>query len=203
MQHETSNRRELFTQRHSSSCQDIWTPSNTSVRTSNLALSRPVLGSTQSPIQWSIRRGYEGSGTWSWPPPTTVQITKEWSYNSTTAHDFVVREGQFYLCQWLSSPVNLPATYILLKNQPLYILRWSQKCDPAVYLVFPTTSLSVYFCLCGVSSSSKGSSRLRLKCDGTRAEARFRLSAKRTSPFKSAGVISSIDYWQPRCAHQR
>jgi len=27
----------------------------------------------------------------------------------------------------------------------------------------------------------------RLKCDGTRAETRFRLSAKRTSPFKSAG----------------
>jgi len=26
-------------------------------------------------------------------------------------------------------------------------------------------------------------SRLRLKCDGTRAETRFRLSAKRTSPF--------------------
>ena len=30
-------------------------------------------------------------------------------------------------------------------------------------------------------------SRLRLKCDGTRAETRFRLSAKRTSPFKPAG----------------
>jgi hypothetical protein len=29
--------------------------------------------------------------------------------------------------------------------------------------------------------------RLRLKCDGTRAKTRFRLSAKRTSPFKSAG----------------
>jgi len=29
-------------------------------------------------------------------------------------------------------------------------------------------------------------SRLRLKCDGTRAEIIFRLSAKRTSPFKSA-----------------
>ena len=29
-------------------------------------------------------------------------------------------------------------------------------------------------------------SGLRLKCDGTRAETRFRLSAKRTSPFKSA-----------------
>jgi hypothetical protein len=30
--------------------------------------------------------------------------------------------------------------------------------------------------------------RLRLKCDGTRAETRFRLSAKRTSVFKSAGA---------------
>jgi hypothetical protein len=30
--------------------------------------------------------------------------------------------------------------------------------------------------------------RLRLKCDGTRAETRFRLSAKRTSPLKSAGA---------------
>ena len=43
----------------------------------------------------------------------------------------------------------------------------------------------------------------QLKCDGTRAETRFRLSAKRTSPFKSAGGVSSFDYWQPRCAHQR
>ena len=30
--------------------------------------------------------------------------------------------------------------------------------------------------------------RLRLKCDGARAETRFRFSAKRTSPFKSAGA---------------
>jgi len=30
--------------------------------------------------------------------------------------------------------------------------------------------------------------RLCLKCDGTRAENKFRLSAKRTSPFKSAGA---------------
>jgi hypothetical protein len=30
--------------------------------------------------------------------------------------------------------------------------------------------------------------RLRLQCDGTRAETRFRLSAKRASPFKSAGA---------------
>jgi hypothetical protein len=35
--------------------------------------------------------------------------------------------------------------------------------------------------------------RLLLKCDDTRAETRFRLSAKRTSPFKSAGAsVQSI-----------
>ena len=33
----------------------------------------------------------------------------------------------------------------------------------------------------------------QLKCDGTRAETRFRLSTKRTSPFKSAGAsVQSI-----------
>ena len=30
--------------------------------------------------------------------------------------------------------------------------------------------------------------RGQMKCDGIRAETRFRLSAKRTSPFKSAGA---------------
>jgi hypothetical protein len=45
--------------------------------------------------------------------------------------------------------------------------------------------------------------RVLLKRDGTRAESRFRLSPKRTGPFKSAGVVSSIDCWQPSCARQR
>jgi hypothetical protein len=34
--------------------------------------------------------------------------------------------------------------------------------------------------------------RLRLKCDGTRVETRFRLSEKTTSPFKSAWGVSSL-----------
>jgi len=38
------------------------------------------------------------------------------------------------------------------------------------------------------NSAFKYISRLRLKCDGTRAETRFRLSAKRTSPLKSVGA---------------
>ena len=36
--------------------------------------------------------------------------------------------------------------------------------------------------------SEKTDGRLHLKCDGPRAETRFRLSAKWTSPFKSAGA---------------
>ena len=42
-------------------------------------------------------------------------------------------------------------------------------------MVYPVV-LKIYFSI------------LRLKCDGTRAETRFRLSAKRTSPFKPAGA---------------
>ena len=34
----------------------------------------------------------------------------------------------------------------------------------------------------------RSSGKLHFKRDGTRAETRFRLSAKRTSPFKSAGA---------------
>ena len=40
----------------------------------------------------------------------------------------------------------------------------------------------------GFTSPYHFTSRLHLKRDGTRAEIRFRLSAKRTSPFKSAGA---------------
>ena len=39
-----------------------------------------------------------------------------------------------------------------------------------------------------LSKSYNDGGRMRLKCDGTRAETRFRLSVKRTSPFKSAGA---------------
>jgi len=42
--------------------------------------------------------------------------------------------------------------------------------------------------------------RISLKCDGTSAENLFRVSAKRTSPIKSAVGVSSVDCWQPRCA---
>jgi hypothetical protein len=54
-------------------------------------------------------------------------------------------------------------------------------------------SFFINFCNSGNSDKGKRQSeqvcsRLRLKSDGTRAETRFRLSPKRTSPFKSAGA---------------
>jgi hypothetical protein len=57
------------------------------------------------------------------------------------------------------------------------------------------------FWIAPTTTTTTTSGRL-LKCDGTRAETRFRLSAKRTSPFKSAVSVSSVDYWQASCAHQ-
>ena len=45
----------------------------------------------------------------------------------------------------------------------------------------------------GYSCTHFNRGRLRLKCDDTRVETRFRLSAKRTSPLKSAGAsVQSI-----------
>jgi len=46
----------------------------------------------------------------------------------------------------------------------------------------------VDFVCCGMKSKHWYICRLRLKCDGTRAETRFRLSAKRTNRFKSVGA---------------
>jgi hypothetical protein len=49
--------------------------------------------------------------------------------------------------------------------------------------------LAVMYLLLGGGGNLRllNAGRLRLKCDGTRAETRFRLLEKRTSPFKSAG----------------
>jgi hypothetical protein len=60
------------------------------------------------------------------------------------------------------------------------------KCKILLSLIFlkPGWQWWIPICRSGLAAGC----RLRLKCDGTRAETRFRLSAKRTSPFKSAGA---------------
>jgi hypothetical protein len=62
----------------------------------------------------------------------------------------------------------------------------------ATYLILQTLSFAINSdgnenCVL-LGYYAEGSARLRLQCDGTRAETRFGLSAKRTSPFKSAGA---------------
>ena len=52
-------------------------------------------------------------------------------------------------------------------------------CDPTQFRKQQHSHVTCYLHIRG---------RLRLKCDGTRTETRFRLSAKRTSPFKSVGA---------------
>ena len=48
----------------------------------------------------------------------------------------------------------------------------------------------------------KASCRGQLKCDGTHAETRFRLSGRngRVHLNRPVGGVSSVDCWQPRCA---
>jgi len=54
--------------------------------------------------------------------------------------------------------------------------------------IIPLHLFAFIACTVRLNCTFTSSVRLRLKCDGTRAETRFRLSAKRTSPFKSAGA---------------
>jgi len=64
----------------------------------------------------------------------------------------------------------------------------------SVYSVVRTGSLNKAVC----ASSVKGQFRDASKRDGTRAETRFGLSAKRASPFKSAGGggVGTVDSLQ-------
>jgi len=58
-------------------------------------------------------------------------------------------------------------------------------CDTFKHLIYFT---SFYRSFCTLQIKVTYVRRDQLKCDGTRAETIFRLSAKRTSPFKSAGT---------------
>jgi len=67
-------------------------------------------------------------------------------------------------------------------------------------LHFPSlAALCVITFLLGSTTATRG----QLKCDGTHAETRFRLSAKWMNPFKSAWTSVQSTTGQPSCAHQR
>jgi hypothetical protein len=59
---------------------------------------------------------------------------------------------------------------------------------PYLFLFTCTIGLYSLSCCSEYVTVTNEVGRLRFKCDDTRAETKFRLSAKRTSPFKSAGA---------------
>ena len=69
--------------------------------------------------------------------------------------------------------------------------------------VSPSLPLPGSPCAITFQPESTTGTRGKLKCDGTRAETRFRLTAKLTSPFNSAGASVQSTTAQPSCAHQR
>ena len=82
-----------------------------------------------------------------------------------------------YFSSWL-----FPFTFFWIRCYVSFIL-----CTLLFFLTFPLNmTSSVTPCQMMWLNATTG--RLRLKCDGTLTETRFRLSAKRTSPFQSAGA---------------
>ena len=95
-------------------------------------------------------------------------------------------------CDRETSTVRRPCLtrdYCAIKKLPDGCFLWAETCScdwdvikEFCLIICFITSAGLIQRYCGLVSGR----RLRLKCDGTRAETRFRLSAKRTSPFKSA-----------------
>ena len=82
--------------------------------------------------------------------------------------------------------------YYVVRTWPLLLIlpgQLASQHDPAIrlYVVWGNASFVKRYTESSTQRDTE-SGRGRLKCDGTRAETRFRLAAKRTSPFKSAGA---------------
>jgi len=101
---------------------------------------------------------------------------------------------QYYLLAKPNCKIDYDSSYQgMNKTAPTYLMFSSTrnhshrtKCTPSppstlLFTSKPPLEFSQTAELCNIS---KG----RLKCDGTHAETRFRLSAKQASPFKSAGA---------------
>jgi len=119
--------------------------------------------------------------------------------NATNTHCRICRTLIFH-CK--NSCTNCPQCYVVV-TVPVFFIQASFISAHSFRKLNGALNMTRVSCKWGYANSMVITGRGQLKSDGTRAETRFRLSAKRTSPFKSAGGVSSVDYWQPRCAQQR
>ena len=80
----------------------------------------------------------------------------------------------------------------ILVHDDLRTARYGSTRTPCIFLLSQPLSMKVWT-VEKLPTVPERLNRLRLKYDGTRAETRFRLSAKRTNPFQSAGAsVQSI-----------
>jgi hypothetical protein len=61
-------------------------------------------------------------------------------------------------------------------------------CPNTHQIILRNINVRMSLCICMYACTLTCGCRLCLKCNGTRAETRFRLSTKRTCPFKPAGA---------------
>jgi hypothetical protein len=112
--------------------------------------------------------------------PLTSQL------HALTSHELTWREDSVSLVEYWSPTCGCRPSISACKAATFSHLGWPihGMCISS-WMVIGMTSCDI--------SVRRITGKLRLKCNGTRAETRFRLSAKRTSPFKSAGGVSSVD----------
>ena len=112
-------------------------------------------------------------------PPTFTQTQISYTKNQKSLHcpvgDLTMR-NLAYTARLLESPC---PTVFSVRKFPFKYLFFVLGTRFACVTLLP-------FTLCYIMSG------VRLKYDGTRAETRFRLSAKRSSPFKSAGASGQL-----------
>ena len=113
-------------------------------------------------------------------PPSTAEVKNEWSYTSAPP----ICRPAAYRNSFLFLPIRL-ASVIILGTYHCFLWSFFHFKHKARWYF----NREIYcHCTSSIKSVEQTVGRMRLKCDGTRAETRFRLSTKRTSPFKSAGA---------------
>ena len=121
-----------------------------------------------------------------------------------------IRKAQFSSLEFPALDLAPKHTDAPASKQSKCVSKWSlngegrelittHRCKASHQLTRPLCSGRKSFVPAGLSQGAVGTARL--KRDDTCAETRFGLSAKRTSPFKSLGEVSLVDYWQPKRVH--
>jgi hypothetical protein len=107
------------------------------------------------------------------------------STNAPYSHFTRLPQTPYYLWNWECCYIKHLHTSISLSHVLTFKFCYLPSAIKSNSVIPPWNGLIILY---RMVKSKELTGRLRLKCDGPRAETRFCLSAKRTSPFKSAGA---------------